>query len=163
VLSKVSVGDDHLLQCVDPRSGYPARCLDFSRCRRFCFVATTGRWCWPNEVDASAYSGAVSKNSVVRRSAETAGRHELRTGPDFDDPLACGVRTVGVVWIVDEQQRWIVGTGRNSGGLTRSAPIRLSDRHLRHCARLWTRLGPSRNLLCSGVSSRRSPGAVRLG
>ena len=87
---------------VDPRSGCPARCLACSRCRRFRFVATTDRWCWPNEVDASAYSGAVSKNSVVRQSAETTGLHELRTGPGFDDPLACCVGTVGIVWIVDE-------------------------------------------------------------
>jgi hypothetical protein len=89
-------------------------CLDFSRCRRSRLVATTDRLCWPNEVDASAYSGAVSKNSVVRQSAQTTGLHELRTGPGFDDPLACCVGTVGVVWIVDEQQRWIVGAGRNS-------------------------------------------------
>src|ERR1700757_4910639 len=67
------------------------------------------------EVDAGADRGAVSKNSVVRRAAETTGLHELRTGPGFDDPLACCVGTVGVVWIVDEQQRWIVGAGRNSG------------------------------------------------
>jgi hypothetical protein len=91
-----------------------ARCLACPHCRRLRFIATTDRWCWPNEVDASAYSRAVPKNSVVRQSAETTGRHELRTGPGFDDPLACGVRTVGVVWIVDEQQRWIVGAGRNS-------------------------------------------------
>ena len=92
-----------------------ARCLACPHCRRLRFIATTDRWCWPNEVDASAYSRAVPKNSVVRQSAETTGRHELRTGPGFDDPLACGVGTVGVVWIVDEQQRWIVGAGRNSG------------------------------------------------
>jgi hypothetical protein len=51
----------------------------------------------------------------VRQSAETTGLHELRTGPGLDDPLACCVGTVGVVWIVDEPQRWIVGAGRSSG------------------------------------------------
>jgi hypothetical protein len=69
------------------------------------------------EVDASADSGAVPENSVVRQSAETTALHELGTGPGFDDPLACGVGTVGVVSIVDEQQRWIVGAGRNSGNV----------------------------------------------